>query len=887
MPSGEYDPEAREAAWQDRWVDEGVYAYDGEAAVDADTVFSIDTPPPTVSGSLHWGHVYGSILQDVVARFERMNGREVFFPFGYDDNGIASERLTEEELDVRHQDYPRHEFQEMCRDVTATYEAEFNEKMQSIGVSIDWSETFQTIEPRVQRISQLSFIDLYEKGREYRQRAPAIWCPECETAISQVETEDDERASHFNDITFEVVSADGEDEEGADTDEDADGEEFVISTTRPELLPACVAVFVHPDDEENEHLVGKEARVPLFGQEVPILEDERVDLETGSGVVMCCTFGDQTDIEWYQAHDLPLRIAIDESGTMTEVAGEYDGMSAEAARDSIVADLEDAGVLLDRRSITHTVNVHERCDTAVEFLVTEQWYVELLDRTDEYLEAGRQMDWYPEKMFTRYKNWIEGLQWDWSISRQRSSGIPFPVWYCGDCDHEIIAEREQLPVDPLADDPPVDSCPECGHGSFVPEDDVLDTWATSSLTPLIHSQWDWNEESEEMEVGRPELYPMTMRPQGHDIISFWLFHTVVKCYEHTGEVPFDSVMVNGMVLDENRQKMSKSVGNVVSPDAVLEAYPVDAARYWAAGSAVGDDLPYNEKGLRSGEKLIRKLWNASKLVDSLVDEAPERPDLKPIDKWLLAELDAEIEHATEMLEDRAFSKARDSLRSFFWHTFCDDYLEIAKQRLDDGGDVSAAYTLRTAHERFVKLFAPFLAHVTEELWRDMYAGDATGAEASVHRRNWPEPLGVEADLEAGETAMAVVGALRKYKTDNQLSLNAPVRRVEVFGNVEGFEADISGVMHVEELESLDREPEVESVVTGIDLDYSVVGPEYGSQVGDIDAGIEAGDYELDGDSLQVAGVSLGPDMFEVERERQYLGEGEMLEAGDAIVVVQN
>ncbi|MFC6724854.1 valine--tRNA ligase, partial [Halobium palmae] len=734
MPSGEYDPEATEAKWQDRWVDEDVYAYDGEAAVDGDTVFSIDTPPPTVSGSLHWGHVYGSILQDVVARFERMNGGRVFFPFGYDDNGIASERLTEEELDVRHQDYPRHEFQEMCREVTANYEAEFNEKMRSIGVSIDWSETYQTVEPRVQRVSQLSFVDLYERGREYRRRAPAIWCPECETAISQVETEDDERASHFNDVAFEVVES---------------GEQFTISTTRPELLPACVAVFVHPDDEANEHLVGKHAKVPLFEQEVPILEDERVDLETGSGVVMCCTFGDQTDIEWYQAHDLPLRIAIDESGTMTDVAGEYDGMSAEAARDSIVADLEDEDVLLDRRSITHVVNVHERCDTAVEFLVTEQWYVKLLDRTEEYLEAGRQMDWYPEKMFTRYKNWIEGLQWDWSISRQRSSGIPFPVWYCADCDGEVVAEREQLPVDPLADEPPVDACPECGHGEFVPEDDVFDTWATSSLTPLINAGWEWNAEAGEMEIERPELYPFSMRPQGHDIISFWLFHTVVKCYEHTGEVPFDSVMINGMVLDENREKMSKSVGNVVSPDEVLEAYPVDAARYWAAGSAVGDDLPYNEKGLRSGEKLIRKLWNASKLVDSLVEEAPDRPDLKPIDRWLLAELDAEIEYVTEMLNDRAFSKARDSLRSFFWHTFCDDYLEIAKQRLgEEGGDVSAAYTLRTAHERFVKLFAPFLAHVTEELWRDMYAADedededAAGAEASVHRADWPEPLGV-------------------------------------------------------------------------------------------------------------------------------------------------
>ncbi|WP_049937922.1 valine--tRNA ligase [Haloplanus natans] len=870
MPSGEYDPETVERQWQERWVEEDLYAY-GDGAVDPDTVFSIDSPPPTVSGSLHWGHVYGFTLQDFVARYNRMQGEDVFFPFGYDDNGIASERLTEDELGVRHQDYGRREFQEKCREVCAQYEAEFTEKMQNLGISIDWSETYQTISPEVQRTSQLSFVDLYEQGREYRQRAPAIWCPECETAISQVETEDDEQDSHFHDIAFDVV------EDGADLPET-----FTISTTRPELLPACVSVFVHPDDEANEHLVGNHARIPLFGQEVPIIEDERVDMGTGSGVVMCCTFGDQTDIEWYQAHDLDLRIAIDESGTLTDVAGEYAGLDRDEAREAIVADLDEAGALLDRRAITHTVNVHERCGTSIEFLVTEQWYVKLLDKTEEYLEAGRQMEWYPEKMFTRYRNWIEGLQWDWAISRQRSSGIPFPVWYCADCDEEVVADRDRLPVDPLSDDPPVDACPACGHDGFVPEDDVFDTWATSSLTPLINAGWDWDAASGEMVIERPELYPMDMRPQGHDIISFWLFHTVVKCYEHTGEVPFDSVMINGMVLDENRVKMSKSLGNIVSPDEVLEQYPVDAARYWAAGSAVGDDLPYKEKGLRAGERLMRKLWNASKLVDDLTPaERLSRPDLREIDRWLLAELDDRIETVTGHFERREFSKARDELRSFFWHTFCDDYLEIAKQRLRDGDDRSAAYTLQTAHRRFCTLFAPILAHVTEELWRDMYG------DGSVHTADWPQPLGVDADLSAGELAMDVVAALRKYKTDHQLSMNADVDAVRVYGDVDAFADDIRRVMHVDELESVDETPPVESVVTGVDLDYSLVGPEFGNQVGDIEAAIAQGDYEVVDDRLHAAGVELDAEMFEIEEERQYTGEGEMIEAGDTVVIVRN
>ena len=873
MPSGDYDPETVEAKWQDRWVEANRYAYDGDVA-DPDTAFSIDSPPPTVSGSLHWGHVYGFTLQDFVARFNRMRGKDVYFPFGYDDNGIASERLAEDELGVRHQEYGRREFQELTREVCDRYEAEFTEKMQSLGISIDWTQTYQTISPEVKRVSQLSFVDLYEQGREYRQRAPAIWCPECETAISQVETEDDERPSHFHDIAFSITGRD---------------ETFTISTTRPELLPACVAVFVHPDDDENQYLVGETAEVPLFGQEVPIIEDERVDMETGSGIVMCCTFGDQTDIEWYQAHDLDLRIAIDESGTLTEVAGEYEGLSADEAGEAIVEDLDDAGALLDRWEITHTVNVHERCGTGIEFLVKEQWYVELLDKTEEYLDAGREMDWYPDKMFTRYRNWIEGLQWDWAISRQRSSGIPFPVWYCADCDEVVVAEKADLPVDPLADDPPVGACPACGHDEFVPEDDVFDTWATSSLTPLINAGWDWDEESEEFTFENPELYQFDLRPQGHDIISFWLFHTVVKCYEHTGEVPFDSVMINGMVLDENREKMSKSKGNVVDPDEVVSKFPVDAARYWAAGSAVGDDLPYSEKGLRAGEKLLQKLWNASKLVESLTAEAPDpdavdHDDLTELDRWVLASLDREIEQLTQWFESREFSKARDELRGFFWHTFCDDYLEIAKQRIRAGGDGdaaadSAAYTLEVAHRRFLKLFSPILAHVTEELWHDMHG------EGSVHTSGWPEPLGIDADFAAGETAMAVVGALRKYKSEEQLPMNEPLARVDVWGDISGFEADISGVMHVGELDSLDERPEIESVVTGVDLDYSLVGPEFGSQVPDIEAAIEAGEYEVVDGALHAADAELDADMFEIEEERQYTGDGEMIESDDAVVIV--
>ena len=875
--TGEYDPERVEPEWQEQWVADDTYAYDE----DADTRYSIDTPPPTVSGNLHMGHLYQFTLQDFVARYHRMARDTVYFPFGYDDNGIASERLTERELGINHSAYARREFQEKCREVCKEYEADFTEDIQSLAISVDWDSTYKTIEPRVQRLSQLSFLDLYEQGREYRKRAPTIWCPDCQTAISQVEQEDMDKHTKFNDIAFEIV------ETGDDAESDDDT--FTISTTRPELLPACVSVFVHPEDDQNQHLVGGTARVPIFEQEVPIIEDDRVDMETGSGLVMCCTFGDQNDIEWYQAHDLDLRIAIDESGTMTDVAGEYEGKSTHEARKAIIEDLDAAGYLLESRDHEHTVQVHERCDAEVEYLVTEQWYVEILDKKAEYLEAGREMDWYPEKMFTRYKHWIEGLEWDWCISRQRDSGIPFPLWYCSDCGEDILAERDRLPVDPIADEPRVDGCPACGSEEFIPEEDVFDTWATSSLTPLINAGWNWDDDAETFTMANEELYPANLRPQGHDIISFWLFHTVVKCYEHTGEVPFDHVMINGMVLDENREAMSKSKGNVIPPEEVLAKFPVDAARYWAAGTSIGDDFPYREGDLEAGERLLQKLWNASRLVDQLTPpadaiDAPDEDDLAEIDRWFLAELDETVEGITDRFEAYEFSKARTELRTFFWSTFCDDYLEIAKQRLDDGRNPSTEYALVRAHRTFLKLFAPMLPHITEELWHRLYE-----EEESLHTTAWPTPGGYEADLAAGETAMEAISALRRYKTDNGLPLNATLNRVEIYGHVGEFAGPVAEVMHVESIEAFDHEPDITTKISGVDLDYSLVGPEFGNEVGTIDAALEAGKFELDGETLVIGDgeFELSSDMFEIEESREYSGDGEMIETDSAVVIVDD
>ena len=539
---------------------------------------------------------------------------------------------------------------------------------------------------------------------------------------------------------------------------------------------------------------------------------------------------------------------------------------------------------MDREKITHTVQVHERDDVEIEFMVTEQWYIEILDHKDEYLQAGEDMDWFPEKMHTRYKNWIEGLKWDWCISRQRDSGIPFPVWYCDDCGEEIIAAKEDLPVDPIEDNPPTSKCPECGHEELVPEEDVFDTWATSSLTPLINAQWTWDEEDEEYTMGRPELYKFDLRPEGHDIISFWLFHTVVKCMAHTGEVPFEATMNHGHVLDENREKMSKSRGNVVTPEEILQEFPVDAARYWAAGSSVGDDFPFKEKELVSGEKLMRKLWNASKLVEEIADSEEsislDEEEFEEIDKWMMAELDQLIEETYEHMENYEFAKARDKIRHKFWHVYCDNYLEIAKQKLDDEDSESTKYVLQHVHKAFLKLFAPFLSHITEELYNDMYSTQ------SIHTTDWPETSDVEADLEAGENALEVITALRKYKTKNQLSPTSAIDHVQVYGDIEGFEQDIKQVMHVNDLENLSEKPSTEQTIVEIKLDYSKAGPRYGDKVGEIEEALENGEWMIDGARLEVANEKLKSEEFEVIEEHRYTGEGEMLETKNMFVIIK-
>lgn len=758
-----YDAKLMEEQLHHFWQAKAVYQFD--AASEA-PVYAIDTPPPTVSGRLHMGHVFSYTHPDFMARFWRMNGYNVYYPMGFDDNGLPTERLVERLLGKSAADLGRVAFTAECLRLSESMEAEYRTLWDRLALSLDWRYTYRSIEARSRRISQWSFLDLYRQGLAYRQQAPTIWCPECRTAIAQAEVDDLERESEFVTIPFTL----------------ADGAPLLIATTRPELLPACVAIFVHPSDERFAHLIGGSATVPLFGHAVPILADPGADPAKGTGAVMCCTFGDTADVAWWHTHHLPLRICIGADGRLTEQAGAFAGLPVTAARRAMVAELADRHLLLDRRPVTQSVRVHERCDTPVETLVTPQWYIRVLDHKDELLAAGEQIEWQPPRMKAVYRSWVENLAWDWCISRQRYFGVPIPVWYCRDCGAVLTPTDDQLPIDPT-NTAPTQPCP-CGSHAFTAESDVFDTWATSSLSPQIAGRW----QADDALYG--QLFPLALRPQAHEIIRTWAFYTIVKALYHFGVVPWRTALISGWGLaPQGMGKISKSRGGgPIAPLAALDQYSADALRYWAASTAPGKDALINEEKMAAGSKLVTKLWNVARFSARVVaaDMATTganatTPDLSPADRWLLARTRQLVQRVTASLQQYDYAVAKHELESFFWTEFADNYLEMAKQRLyqpENPYHTGARTTLCQVWLTLLKLFAPFLPYVTEAIYQALFA--ATEGCVSIHRSRWPQ---VTADaaatsedgaLRVGEILVQIATAVRRYKSEAQLSLGAEV-----------------------------------------------------------------------------------------------------------------
>ncbi|MBU1588567.1 MAG: valine--tRNA ligase [Actinobacteria bacterium] len=805
--------EGLEDKWSPAWEAQGTYRFDRESST-RENIFSVDTPPPTASGSLHIGHVFSYTHMDLVTRFQRMRGRDIFYPMGWDDNGLPTERRVQNYYGVRcdptlpydanfvppleggdnasskaadQLPISRRNFIELCETLTAEDEKQFEDLWRQLGLSVDWNLTYRTIGHEAQLAAQRAFVRNHARGEAYQAEAPTLWDITFRTAVAQAELEDKEQPAAYHRVAFHKTDGTGDIE---------------IETTRPELLPACVALVAHPDDERYKPFFGTTVRTPLFDVEVPVVAHHLAQQDKGSGIAMICTFGDVTDVVWWRELDLPNRTIIGADGRIiaeapdvivTDAAqaayAELAGKTVFSAKAKVVELLKESGELIgDPKPITHAVKFFEKGDKPLEIISTRQWYIKNGARDaglrDRLIAAGQQIGFTPEHMRVRYENWVGGLTGDWLISRQRFFGVPIPVWYELDANGEkgapILPSEDVLPIDPSTDVPA--GYTEADRGTtFVGELDIMDTWATSSLTPQIAGGWGTDPELFSL------VFPYSLRSQGQDIIRTWLFSTVLRAELEEGTIPWKNAGISGFIVDPDRKKMSKSKGNVVTPKGMLDEHGSDAVRYWAASSRLGTDAafdPQNPKQIKIGRRLAIKVLNAAKFVYSFpeasVSASLDQRVVEPLDLDMLAELGRVIDTATTALEEFDHAKALETAEQFFW-TFCDDYLELVKERAYGAGSAeaqaSAALALRTAIDVLLRLFAPYLPFATEEVWSWTHEG-------SIHTAAWPtrDDLGVIAVPSGllGTVSEALI-SIRRAKTDAKASQKTDVVSAVIAG----------------------------------------------------------------------------------------------------------
>ena len=797
-----------EGKWGNSWVQNKTFAFDKTAA--KENVYSIDTPPPTVSGSLHVGHVFSYTHTDLIARYQRMTGKKVFYPIGWDDNGLPTERRVQNYFGVRceptlpfdanfvapnepsEKQIPisRKNFVELCEKLTLEDEKVFESLFQTLGLSIDWNYTYQTIDKRARTVSQRAFLRNLKRGEAYQAEAPTLWDVTFRTAVAQAELEDRERPGAFHRIGFKKQN----------------GENVYIETTRPELLPSCVALVANPDDDRYKELFGKTVITPLFDVEVPVVAHQLADPEKGSGIAMICTFGDLTDVIWWREFDLPTRGLIGWDGRIVAENPEWlttekakqtfekiVGKTSHTAREVLVAELKASGDLVgEPKPITHAVKFFEKGDKPLEIVTTRQWYIRNGGRDQELrtklLKRGSELNWHPEYMKVRYENWVEGLNGDWLISRQRFFGVPLPLWYKLDADGNpdydqiIVPDEKLLPIDPQSEAPVgFDESQRNKPNGFIGDPDVMDTWATSSLTPQIAASWELDNDLFN------RVFPMDLRPQSHEIIRTWLFSTVVRSHLEENSLPWKNASISGWILDPDRKKMSKSKGNVVTPIDLLEEYGSDAVRYWAAMGRPGTDTAFDTGQMKIGKRLAIKLLNASKFSLSLNATLNSADVTQSVDHALLNKLAQVVETATTSFDKYDYTRALEVAETFFW-AFTDDYVELVKERTYGNQGEAAANSARAAlgitTHTLLKLFAPFIPFVTEEVW-------SWWQEGSIHLQSWPKSSEIITDKSAGidplNNVTWILSEVRKVKTENKQSMKAEVKTLEIWAKAEVIE----------------------------------------------------------------------------------------------------
>lgn len=847
----------KEAEWQDEWQKNKLYRFIGDGTKPN---YIIDTPPPYPTGSIHMGHVLNWLYMDLIARYKRMQGFDVMFPQGWDCHGLPTEVKVEETHNIKKNDVSREEFRKMCIDLTKGNIKMMRTQMQSLGFSQDWDREFVTMTDEYKRKTQLSFLKMYDQGLIYQAIHPVNWCPRCETAIAFAEVEYHENETYLNYLEFPEIGGEGK---------------VPIATTRPELLSACVAVTVHPDDERYQDLAGKTVEVPIYGNQVKVITDEDVDPEYGTGAVMICTFGDKTDVSWVNRYGLDVIEAIDEKGNMKEVAGKYAGQNVKDTKTGIIADLQSSGELTRQETVDQNVGVCWRCKTPIEILVKHQWFVAVNQLTDKIIDTAGSMDWVPEHMKTRLINWTESMDWDWVISRQRIFATPIPIWTCDECGKVKLPHPEDLPIDPTVDHPK-EAC-ECGSTSFTGETDVLDTWMDSSITPLAIAGWP--------DEDYKKLFPASLRQQGHDIIRTWAFYTILRCMALTGEKPFGEMVVNGMVFGDDGHKMSKSRGNVISPEEVIEEYGADALRLWAANSVPGSDVPFAWKDVKHGYKFLRKFWNAFRFISIHIADFKLDKDvsgiLSPMDRWILSKLNRLVRDVTRDLETYNFAGAGTAIQSFIWNDFCDEYIEAVKYRLytpeETDSKFAAKHTLKTVISTSLRLLSPFVPHFTEEI--NHYLDPELG---SIHHSTWPvvEEELIDREAEAvGKLGVDVIGHMRRFKSSEGMPLNIELKStliytddIDTFHHLNEVSSDVKGTMRIDQLEVSRGQPQIMEKVVEVIPQMNKIGPDFRKDAPQILKYLESTDPQKIAETLktkgeiEVNGLKVTPEYVKMRKE---------------------
>lgn len=760
MFTKKYEFETNDKKWQGYWAQNEIFKFDKNSNKE---IYSIDTPPPTINGNIHMGHLSSYTHIDVIARHQKKLGKEIYFPFGFDDNGLPTERYIEKKFKIKAHEMPRSEFISICNNETLELEKEFKKLYESIGYSANLNNCYNTISEKSRKISQESFIKLYQDGKISHKDGACLWCIECHTAIAQSEIETKEIESTLNYIKFSLKNSE---------------DKLIIATSRPELLCGCDCLFINPKDTKNNKFIGMTAITPIYNIEVPILANPDTDMNKGTGIVMCCTFGDEADCKWQKKYNLEIKECISPNGIMLDIAGKYAGFSTIKARELIIADLKKLDLLIKEEPITHMVATHERCGKPIEILSKKQWFIRILDMKNVLIDATNKLNWHPISMKSRLINWIDALKWDWCISRQRYYGIPFPIWYCKKCGEIILPSIDELPIDPN-ESLPKKPC-KCGCNEFIPETDVMDTWATSSLSPQIARDIEFG--SGLTDIG----LPYSLRPNAHDNIRVWDFYTMIKSLLHFQKLPWQDIMISGFINSENNEKLSKSKSNSKStPWQLIKTWSPDILRYWACYTSLGKDRAMSFDDFVSGQKLSNKLWNLAKFASLFLENyKPAICEFTNIDKYYLNKFSKEQASFIEKLNDCEIGLAIKELEIFFWD-FCDNYIEIIKHNLykpeiyGEKGKESARFTLYTILYEIIKQFSLYFPHITEEIYYKIFKQNE--CYKSIYLTEYKMLDLQSCQTEQCENLLYIIGEIRKAKSLKNLSMKEEIKELVLYG----------------------------------------------------------------------------------------------------------